>query len=270
MTIFVSVVGGLGNQLFTIFAGIAYSLEHKVPFKLVSTPNKRELYYNTFLATLKGFVLPDTREVRDRNSYIEPNFHYNKIPYDKDFVLNGYWQSYKYFTDHLDSIMRLTKINMWKEAVKDKYNYTEDSISIHFRIGDYTLYPNHHNILDIDYYISALNQIIELDSSVKRVIVFGEACDSNKILERVNILKEKFDELEFEVINHTIPDYSQMMIMSNCKHNIIANSSFSLMAAYLNMNKDKNVLYPSKWFGPKNMDKNTNDIPEEGWFRISV
>ncbi len=269
MAIFVLVVGGLGNQMFTIFAGIAYSLEHKVPFKLVSTERRRPFYYNTFLSTLKNFVIQDTRDVRHRNSYIEPNFHYNKIPYNEDFVLNGYWQSYKYFIDHLDSIMRLTKIKMWKEEVKKKYNYTEDSISMHFRIGDYTLYPDYHNILDINYYISALNQIIELDSTIKRVIVFGEADDSNLILERVNVLKERFNELEFEIINHTIPDYSQMMIMSNCKHNIIANSSFSLMAAYLNMNKDKNVLYPSKWFGPKNMDKNTNDIPEDGWSSVA-
>lgn len=270
MGIYVLVVGGLGNQLFTIFTGIAYFLEHKVPFKLVSCEKRRPFYYNTFLSNLKKFVTDMSLELRSKKSYVEPNFHYDKIPYNDNFILKGYWQSHKYFKYQLDNILRLTGIGVKKTEITKKYpDYKENSVSIHFRIGDYISYPEHHNILKIGYYINALNKLLDEDNSIKDVIIFGEKCDDETILDRLNILKERFNQLNFQVIDHNIVDYEQMMIMSNCKYNVIANSSFSLMAAYLNRNEDKRVIYPSRWFGEANKDKDTKDIPEDkGWFRV--
>ena len=270
MAIYILVVGGLGNQLFTIFAGIAYFIEHKVPFKLVSYEKRRPFYYNTFLTNLKKFVTNPDWEFTRIKSYVEPNFHYNKIPYNDNFILQGYWQSHKYFKDQLNSILRLTGISVKKIEIKNKYpDYKENSVSIHFRIGDYVMYPEHHNILKLSYYINALNKLIDEDDSIQDVIIFGEKSDNEKILDKLNILKDTFNDLNFHVIDHNIVDYEQMMIMSNCKYNIIANSSFSLMAAYLNMNEDKKVFYPSRWFGEANKDKDTKDIPEDkGWFRV--
>ena len=272
MAIYVLVVGGLGNQLFTIFAGIAYFLEHKVPFKLVSREKKRPLYYNSFLSNLKKFVTEWSCNMREVKSYVEPNFHYDKIPYNDNFILQGYWQSHRYFKEHLDNILRFTGIGVNKSEIKKKYpDYTDNSVSIHFRIGDYISYPEHHNILNVGYYINALNKLLDEDNSIKDVIIFGEKCDDETILDRMNILKAKFNELNFQVIDHNIVDYEQMLIMSNCKYNIIANSSFSLMAAYLNVDEEKKVFYPSKWFGNANKDKDTKDIPEEkGWFRVDI
>tara|TARA_E500000331_G_scaffold73732_2_gene68689 strand:- start:5451 stop:6266 length:816 start_codon:yes stop_codon:yes gene_type:complete len=271
MGVYVLVVGGLGNQLFTIFAGIAYFLEHRVPFKLVSAERRRPFYYNTFLSNLKGFVMNDTGQLRNMTRYVEPNFHYNKIPYCEKFILQGYWQSHKYFKEHINNILRLTNICETKDKVKIKYKYRANTISMHFRIGDYTMYKEHHNILELNYYMDALSKLLDKDDSIKNVLIFGEKCDNAVILNRLNILKEKFNEIDFQVIDHNIVDYEQMMIMSNCKYNIIANSSFSLMASYLNRNEDKKVFYPSKWFGPANQNKDTKDIPEDkGWFRIDV
>ena len=270
MGIYVLVVGGLGNQLFTIFTGIAYFLEHKVPFKLVSCEKRRPFYYNSFLGNLKKFATDMSWQLKNIKSYVEPNFHYDKIPYNDNFILKGYWQSHKYFKGQLDNILRLTGIGVKKTEIKNKYpDYKENSVSIHFRIGDYISYPEHHNILNVGYYINALNKLLDEDNSIKDVIIFGEKCDDKTILDRMNILKEKFNELNFQVIDHNIVDYEQMMIMSNCKYNIIANSSFSLMAAYLNLDEEKKVIYPSRWFGSANKDKDTKDIPEDkGWFRL--
>jgi hypothetical protein len=272
MGIYVLVVGGLGNQLFTIFTGIAYFLEHKVPFKLVSCEKRRPFYYDSFLSNLRRFVTEESWQLRSINSYVEPNFHYDKIPYNDNFILKGYWQSHKYFKDQLDNILRLTGIGVKKTEIKNKYpDYKENSVSIHFRIGDYISYPEHHNILNVGYYINALNKLLDEDNSIKDVIIFGEKCDDKTILDRMNILKEKFNELNFQVIDHNIVDYEQMMIMSNCKYNIIANSSFSLMAAYLNLDEEKKVFYPSEWFGSANKDKDTKDIPEDkGWFCVDI
>lgn len=269
MGIQVLVVGGLGNQLFTIFTGIAYFLEHKVPFKLVSAERKRPFYYHTLLKNLKSFVDNDQSSLKGKLIYEEPHFHYKKIPYNDNFILKGYWQSHKYFKHQLSNILRLTGIDKKKAEVKTKYGYNENSISIHFRIGDYKNVPEYHNVLDINYYIDALIKMCELDDSVNNVIIFGEETDNEIISDRFNILKNKFPEMQFEIIDYNIMDYDQMLIMSNCKYNIIANSSFSLMAAYLNNNENKMVLYPSRWFGPKYHYHNTDDIPEEvDWYCI--
>ena len=268
MGIHVLVVGGLGNQMLTIFTGIAYFLDNKVPFKLVSAERKRPFYYNTLLNNVKRFVDDDPSSLKNKLVYEEPHFHYKKIPYNDNFILKGYWQSHKYFKHQLDNILRMTGIDKKRGEVKMKYGYKENSISIHFRIGDYKNITEYHNILSISYYVDALIKIRELDDNVNNVIIFGEEVDNDIISERFNILKNMFPELYFEKIDYTIEDYEQMLIMSNCKYNIIANSSFSLMAAYLNSNKDKKVLYPRKWFGPKYHYHNTDDIPEHDWLCI--
>jgi hypothetical protein len=60
--------------------------------------------------------------------------------------------------------------------------------------------------------------------------------------------------------------YKDMLLMSHCKHNIIANSSFSWWGAYLNMNPNKRVVAPSKWF--KNSDINDQDVIPNEWIKI--
>ena len=65
----------------------------------------------------------------------------------------------------------------------------------------------------------------------------------------------------------TLDDWQQMLLMSCCHHNIIANSSFSWWAAYLNSNKDKIVCYPSVWFGPS-ANNNTKDLCPSDWTKI--
>ena len=63
-------------------------------------------------------------------------------------------------------------------------------------------------------------------------------------------------------------DWQQMLVMSCCHHNIIANSSFSWWGAYLNKNIRKIVCYPSKWFGPKTQHHDTSDLCPEEWTKI--
>ncbi|EPO2592080.1 alpha-1,2-fucosyltransferase, partial [Escherichia albertii] len=55
-----------------------------------------------------------------------------------------------------------------------------------------------------------------------------------------------------------------MLLMSKCKHNIISNSSFSWWAAWLNENRNKIVIAPSKWF-KKDIK---HDIIPESWVKL--
>ena len=61
--------------------------------------------------------------------------------------------------------------------------------------------------------------------------------------------------------------YEDMRLMSNCKHNVIANSSFSWWGAWLNNNKEKIVIAPEKWFNDEKIVQ--TDIIPETWTRIA-
>ena len=65
-------------------------------------------------------------------------------------------------------------------------------------------------------------------------------------------------------------DWAQMLLMSGCDHNIIANSSFSWWSAYLNQNKNKVVCYPDKWFGPAMGNKIMGDLFPANWNRVTT
>jgi hypothetical protein len=63
-------------------------------------------------------------------------------------------------------------------------------------------------------------------------------------------------------------DYEDLYIMSHCKNNIIANSSFSWWGAWLNSNLEKTIIAPATWFGPTLQNNDTTDLYCEGWIKI--
>jgi len=262
------VMGGLGNQLFQIFNLIAYSLTYKVPFffeaKKISRLD-RPFYWSNFLLSLRPFL----RIAYDSKipQYRESHFHYDKIvqfnKITQPFKFFGYFQS-----EHQESIYKYIKLDEQINLFKDEYDYT-NRISLHFRVGDYVNLQQHHPIMKIDYYIEALKSLInDTKKDNWTVLFFCEEGDIAYVNFQIDLIKRELPNLSFEKINSKYEDWQQVLIMSQCQHHIIANSSFSWWGAYFNTNVDKKVYYPSLWFGPAQGDKNTADLFPPEWKKI--
>jgi hypothetical protein len=263
-------MGGLGNQLFQIFTTMAYSLRHKIkmvlPYSDILTVGKhRPTYWETFLSECKQFTTANSSNHftnSDIDSLVvlkEPHHHYKEIPeIDRNCRLYGYFQSPKYFEDQKEEIIRILKIREQQAAVKAEYhdylNNDHDTISLHFRGGDYKLNPDHHPIMPYEYYENALFNIFLYRPFTKRykVLLFCELEDSQLVDSYVKRLSVKYEyTILFVKVTEYIPDWKQLLIMSCCNSNVIGNSSFSWWAGYLNETPGKFVCYPHIWFGPK-------------------
>ena len=296
-------MGGLGNQLFQIFATISLALStNKVyvfPYSdVLTTGVKRPTYWYSLLDNLWNNTTWNNPEADNSRIFSLPQIREKGFEHDelvgiqvnlekKPACLHGYFQSYKYFEKHYETIIQLIGLRVKQQVVREKTtvlgkkegipkpsekegvwgNVVLPNVSLHFRLGDYVSKQNHHPIMSIWYYTHALTSIIEkVGSDTFRVIYFGEKDDEHTIKICIQILQKKFPSLEF-VKADLGEDWEQMLLMSLCDHNVIANSSFSWWGAYFNSNPDKIVCYPSTWFGPA-LQHNTKDLCPPNWIRI--
>lgn len=289
--------GGLGNQLFILFTTIAYALQNKQPVlfyyseKLTNGCTLRYTYWHTFFKALQELttIVPIMNGLKVIKEQTEGK--YNELEVVKSSaVLVGYFQCFNYFQDEYHEISRLIGIPSMREKYCNWFDKNEldksNTISMHFRIGDYKTLGL--GVLSLEYYTKALTYISER-YTVKTVLYF---CEHENIVEvNANIaqLQQVFPHYIFKYCNLNsssmnsssinsssinnpnsiigIPE-DEMIIMSNCKYNIIANSTFSWWAAYIGDREDGNThivcypdvdnkyLYPDKWiriFDDKNI-----------------
>jgi hypothetical protein len=284
--------GGLGNQLFQIFTTIALSIKTNQSFFFI---NKHKLtsdtaaangttvrysYWDTFLSNMKPFI-----KDQDKLPKLELYFKEQSFSYDPSILINllnnqqlvkmlvGYFQSSKYFDVYKDKIFQLLKIANKQLIMKVLYETKIDfnnTISMHFRLGDYKKYPEIYPILTTEYYTNSINYILSQSTNKnthKNILYFCEDDDFNNVLQIIIELQQIYTELIFERADNTLADWQQMLLMSLCKDNIIANSTFSWWGAYFNTNPTKSVCYPAKWFHPK-AGNNIEDLCPNDWTAI--
>jgi len=179
-------------------------------------------------------------------------------------VLWGYWQSEYFFKRSMDKIRTIYSFNHsllsseTKEAL-GRIKHTQ-SISIHIRRGDY-LFEEYKDsfgsVCSIKYYNSAIELIT---GKIKNPFFFVFSDDIQWAKENINI-----PNVEFISWNKKENSWQDMFLMSECKHNIIANSSFSWWCAWLNRNIDKIVIAPVGYLYA--YDKNICTIPAN-WISI--
>lgn len=275
--------GGLGNQMFQIFATMSYAINSKNKFMFNNiymlgqgTDTVRHTFWNSFFINLKPFLSNE-----DTNSFHEireQGFTYNEFPdYEtigNNCLLNGYFQSYKYFDKNYETISKIIDIKTKQDTVVKKSGlkneYLKNCVSIHFRIGDYKNKQEYHPLTTYNYYKNSLHFIKNKSSQKYNIIYFCEDVDINDITETIVKLQKDFPEYNFIRGLNTLEDWEQLLLMSCCHHNVIANSTFSWWAAYFNNWSDKIICYPSVWFGINYNSYNTKDLCPQEWNKIQV
>jgi hypothetical protein len=293
-------MGGLGNQLFQIFTTMAVSMELKDKFMFPNNlcgGTRTLTYWDTLLKECKRNILTIPLTSLKLPIHKEIGFKYNKIQLSSDMVkknggviLYGYYQSYKYFEKQYEKIAEYIKLDEQRNIVKAAYFSRADTdpqspenitISLHFRMGDYKKLQDCHPIMDIEYYIKSIGLILEKikysdaanggDGGGVTILYFFEKEDTLAVLEKIRLIKNQYPFIVFKCADSKaviVQDWQQILLMSCCQHNIIANSSFSWWGAYLNNNPQKMVCYPRKWFGEKLQTHDISDMCPSMWCKI--
>jgi len=269
--------GLLANQMFCISAMFAYAWDHRLTPVLKSnqTSRNKDSGRKSLLTRFKNIPFNDSVVFDPTVTYSEPrNSTYAPIPYKPgdNVLIKGFRQSEKYFKKYRPQILDMFRLGDDKiDYLDTKYgDVLANSVSVHVRTGAdrpetyakayYELYKH-----DSDsYYTEALKLALDNDSNIKNILVFSdniEWCKSNlsDVLSKLNVVYVEGED-----------DYIDIVLMSMCTHNIIANSTFSWWSAWLNENPEKFVVAPLKWHGetPTNRGWVDTDLIPDKWVRI--
>lgn len=275
--IIVRLEGGLGNQMFQYAAGRRLAIQFNTQLAVdisayldrsntYFTPRSYELnIFNLPIVPItqnqlqKYFIYPKNiferivgRTIRafDRfNVVYESNAYYNSdiLRAGGNCFLIGYWQDEKYFSGIRSTLLQDFTFPYAQDPqvspILQEIRST-NSIGIHVRRGDYVDHPifaSRYYECTPDYYSEAISWIVQRVSGT-RIFFFSD--EPEWIRNNFNFISD------YKIIHFEEPGLD-MYLMSQCKHNIIANSSYSWWAAYLNPNREKIVIAPKQWFKDK-------------------
>ena len=204
--------------------------------------------------------------IQNENYFIENNFIYNKKieNISENCFLSGYWQSELYFVSIEKMIRDEFKFKNIKSEVNSKWEAlikSTNSVSIHIRRKDFISSNNKniHGACSIEYYKKAIEYIIEVNEK-SYFFIFSDDTEWTEYNFHLSSIQSFF------ITGNTGSNsYIDMHLMSLCKHNIIANSSFSWWAAWINSNPNKIVVAPNNWFTDTGMNSQTHDLIPNNW-----
>lgn len=248
---------GLCNQMFQVAAlySHAYDNKLKVTFPQIKSPSFGGYDKNIFSKI-------NTEDIdTSKFLYLELPYGYHTLVSQDDIIYRGYMQSEKYFAHNRSLILDLfSPTEEIKSYIESKYSFLseQNTLAVHVRRGDYTHLPNHHPVIKSEYYVEAINYIVS-KTEISKYVIFSDDIEYCKAIfgnsEDVTYIEEE-------------SDYIDLYLMSMCKYNIIANSTFSWWGAWLNQNPEKIIVAPKQWFGPARADINTKDLIPETWIKL--
>ncbi|MCK4386486.1 MAG: alpha-1,2-fucosyltransferase [Candidatus Pacebacteria bacterium] len=299
--IIIKLNGGLGNQMFQYALGKNLSYIKNTSFKLdISQYQKkidiRQYGLNNFNISENFATEEEIKKFQKHrphfsklgkiydflfsnpNKYIKEktrNFDSKILNSNNNVYLDGFWQSEKYFSTQSGSALGgknikqiLRKEFTLKNQTSKSFNilnqkiseFENNSVAIHVRHGDYSRNPKEgerHTALSLEYYKKAIEKI-DRKISNSHFFIFSDD---------IEWCKQHFDELNnIYFVDKNLPDYETLIAISKCKHQIIANSSFSWWGAWLNSNPNKIVIAPAQWYN--NLKINISDRLPKNWIRI--
>lgn len=245
--------GGLGNILFQVATTYSLALDNndECYFDLWHHSNSPRLqkpaldYKNNFLKNIK-----DLRRMPHSSCYSYDSLVYKPIPYSSGILLDGFFQSEKYFKHRRNEILSIFRMSEdQKSQILSKYPGINNSVSIHVRRGDFLHFSNVYHLCEQQYYRNAIERFPN-----KNFLIFSDD---------KNWCKQVFKGNNFKIVENE-PDYVELYMLGQCSDNIIANSSFSWWGAWLNENPHKIVISPKNWIKTQNCE----DIYCENWIKV--
>ena len=278
--ILIQLMGGLGNQLFMIFATVSYAIDYNIEYGFISNNNNTvhgpSQYWDNLLKCFQKNVNTQCNDYQ--NIYKESCYKYECLPHHlslgNSLIESSYLQSYKYFAHNYDKIIEKMELRQQQADTRNKYNtvFQTKTIAMHFRFGDYLKYKEHHCITPAMYFIKAIKELSQdLDNRGEKIenykiLCFCEPGNDTYVTEFLNKINEEVpSRMDFVRISDEIPDWTQLLMMSCCDHFIITNSSFSWFGAYFSENTEKIVYRPKEWFGPVLKSHDITDLCPTEW-----
>ena len=261
--------GGLGNQMFqyVFYTWLKSKYNDKIygfygrkelrghnGFELSNVFPGLELPKESFLLNLLVYYFKFQNKLTNRKNH-EKSF-YNT--FSKEIIFDDYWQDLKYFQK------RTTDFFIFTDNIGDRneelleYFKKNEIVSLHVRRGDYLNLPDlYGNACDREYYKKAIGYI---ENKIESPVFAVFSDDMDWVKENLQLSNALYVDW-----NRGKNAHIDMYLMSKCKHNIIANSTFSWWGAYLNDNTNKIVICPQRWFNDATQNP---DIIQDNWIRI--
>ena len=245
----VHIMGGIGNQLYQYACArqVAYKNNTELKLEIFDCDANNLSHHNYY--RLGDFNIEENFATKDEIKQLPvinedaPNFSPKILEKIDNVLLYGYFgrNGDGYFADIADIIRKeITPKNPFSRTAKfwkQKILSAECSVSLHIRHGDFLtpLVRNNKGVLPMDYYTGCVNQL-KKDFPNLTVFVFSDD---------LKWAKNNFKlDVPMEFVEGCEKDSEELFLMSYCKHNIAANSTFSWWGAWLNQNPDKKVFVP--------------------------
>lgn len=268
----VKIMGGLGNQMFQY--SFFKSMQEKGIKTFINIDDLEKEEKSFELCT----VFPEVRFQLDEEHKFDAyknSLSYHELFREKgdgvydssvysysDVSFLGYWQSEKYFKDISDYIRNDFKFDIKDESLArfaKKIERMPGTVSVHVRRGDYLNVPDiYGGICTLEYYNRAIQYMTD-HVEEPQFVFFSD--DLQWVHE--NLFIENAVYVEGSMFD-SYSNWYDMYLMTCCKHNIIANSSFSWWGAWLNVNEDKIVIAPGTWLN----GEKTSDIWLDEWIKM--
>ncbi|MDU1891732.1 MAG: alpha-1,2-fucosyltransferase [Dysgonomonas sp.] len=285
--------GGLGNQMFQYAAAkaLAHRLNTSVAIDLYTLNKKTQATTRSFELDIFNIDIQERSNIKDKlitkfRPYIQKYRGFFQrfgiltdiyaILYQpafetisgKNIIMSGYFQNERYFRDIENTIRE--EFTFGKPFTSQNQTLANEiskgqSVAVHIRRGDYLTNKSavsNFVTCDKSYYEKAISHIIE-NVENPEFYIFSE--DFEWIEKNLNFREYPVHYIDW---NRGQESYIDMQLMSLCKHNIIANSSFSWWAAWLNNNNKKVVVAPSLWFQDNTKNKLLDQFYPKGWIKL--